>query len=487
MKKYTFLFLSLFLTTAIIAQTAHWAGPTPHPKAGDGKLEVNVLKADENGLFRARITEWSVSSTEVVIDEFDEKYEFVKTHEVSLIGQVKEFRSYEEFAVINGKNYLFTSSFSKPEKKFKLYVREIDLKGEPVGDERLLTSMPAEKLFRTGEFKINVSPNGNHVVILHQLPFVKKQNEKAIIKIYDNSLKEVKKKQVTLPYDWKRGPANTPLINNEGQVFILRTVFEKVFGIKYDVFYYNQSEGKLKQHNLTLESGKEIHECAFEFDNDGNLVVAGFYTDNVKTSRDAMGAYMLRFDAQSGEQLAKGISDFEGKFPDLAPLKCIVSTEGIIMIGEITTVDSKIISQSGTDIKYDKTYVNKDIFLTQFGFDGEVLAGHKIEKANQSRNDRGYLNSAVVLPHNGLVKLLFTDNAIKYDDAFKDKPTYRYVIMATLEADGNLSTKVLTDLGEGFYTSSFKLCTNEFYTLPNDMILLKAASSAEFKFGAVKF
>ena len=136
---------------------------------------------------------------------------------------------------LNKKAFHFKSLFSKDAGKNTLNAIGINADGsfdKPIA----IAGINAEKLAKRGRFDVASSPDGKKLVILSEPEWIKDENEKITITLYNEKLEKLWSSEQTYSYPWTRAVYNEPFVNNDGTVFILKKTDMKGEGNTYLYF-----------------------------------------------------------------------------------------------------------------------------------------------------------------------------------------------------------------------------------------------------------
>ncbi len=201
-------------------------------------------------------------------DRYDTLAQFIESVELRVDAQ----EVYKMFAV-NNEIVVFCVDNFDDEKIDELSVNVYTRKGEKVLS-KVIFSQPSNGGYRN-QFDVNVSPNGQFFGASCSEAFNEKLNETLHIKLLDRSLEQIQKKDIltTLLSDKKR--VNITVVNNQGNVFILKKY--KIKMDNYYMIYAVDKNGVESKTDLKLRV-KKIADFLYTFDQEGNLILGGFFS-----------------------------------------------------------------------------------------------------------------------------------------------------------------------------------------------------------------
>jgi hypothetical protein len=314
--------LLLLVTTANLrAQKANvtWSDDTKMKK---GTLDLDIIYADKSGIY-AQETRLKMKSYFVIgatygegikLKKFDRNFEevFDKEYKKELKG-----RSFNSFFVLKGKVYMYAEDYDKKEKRFQVFVTEIDgASGDLVNDWTEVLSLDRESKKDEFSFHVIHSADSSRMVVVADMST--KENSSVTLVAVDNRLRV--SKPITIQFTDPPGSYDMQevLITPDNKTVIAGKQYEyietgkrkkrkmRVFK-KYLLSIYNDNGKKTADINADVDdkftlNGKLI------FSKKGNLLLTGFYTKDAKKATTD-GLYLYRINTADGAILQKSIKE----------------------------------------------------------------------------------------------------------------------------------------------------------------------------------
>lgn len=255
-----------------------------------------LLDLDGNGFVLLRRKTASTSVSTYWLEYYNTELKIEGIREVVFNGGVMgNSFDIEEITVQNGRIYAFVSHWDKTAGEHSLSVKELTLTGELV-DIAELDAIAAQKMGNRGVFRTTFSDDGSKLLVLSELPFVKKTKEKIRLSCYDvPTMKQLWKQDQELSWDSKRGANNHIAVNNAGQAFLFKKIWEKP-DWKYALYSFD-SKGNWQDYALGIE-GKQIVDHRLEFNNDNEFILFATYsTDPSNFDKKLHGTLFVHLDA----------------------------------------------------------------------------------------------------------------------------------------------------------------------------------------------
>jgi len=399
------------------------------------------ISSEEDGIIQI-----SLLGKEMALQKFD-PVSLKMTNDLRLdISLIPKNFIVELYRSVNQQHFLFYSAWNKAKSKEQLFVQEIDVKvGALVGESRLL--IEADQIAESySKFRFNFSGDESHMVINYQLkPIVKSDavNKDVVgFYVFDDKLQKKWSREITMPHVEKMMDIKDYDVDRNGNAYLLAKVYKDERkemiddkpNYNYQLFMANTEERNFESIELKLED-KFINEIYIYDDKFGNLILAGYYRNMVK-SLGTEGAFIFKID-ENGK-----VSNFHnGAYPfplellkqyekkadqdklDKADKKDKTEAEAfqvdfhsipifddnsLMIIGEQYYKKSRTYYSNGKSYT-ESTYYYGDIYVMKINSDGELVWTRKIPKQQQGGRGRGGM-SFKYMHHNGNNYFFYLDN-----------------------------------------------------------------------------
>ena len=407
---------------------------------------------------------------------------------------VEPLEDFVNVVYLNKKVYHFKSLFSKDAGKNTLNAIGINPDGsfdKPIA----IGNINAEKLAKRGRFEVASSPDGKKLVILSEPEWIKDENEKITISLYNEKLEKIYSTEQTYSYPWTRAVYNEPFVNNDGTVFILKKTDMKGEGNTYSVFSFNGKS--LKEFKIQLDGNKKAATMVKTFSPEGNLTIAGYYTEDAKvkigTGTAYHGSFINSFDKSGETTKITAVNPFE-KRKDIAAKSIIFNGNNIILMGEELFVNAKSAGTSQDMFAKDYTYAANNIWIDGCDASGKSIYGTSIKKDNSSNNDFGRWNSYFSALMKGKIYVIFNDEKYKYDEKkkaviFGGSP--KIAVYATVDPNTGVaaSTRPMAFIPAlyGEKETPMFLHPDVYLKLNDNQCIIKAENTDLYRFGMMSF
>jgi hypothetical protein len=407
---------------------------------------------------------------------------------------VEPLEDFVNVVYLNKKVYHFKSLFSKDAGKNTLNAIGINPDGsfdKPIA----IGNINAEKLAKRGRFEVASSPDGKKLVILSEPEWIKDENEKITISLYNEKLEKIYSTEQTYSYPWTRAVYNEPFVNNDGTVFILKKTDMKGEGNTYSVFSFNGKS--LKEFKIQLDGNKKAATMVKTFSPEGNLTIAGYYTEDAKvkigTGTAYHGSFINSYDKSGETTKITAVNPFE-KRKDIAAKSIIFNGNNIILMSEEIFVNAKSAGTSQDMFAKDYSYYANNIWIDGFDASGKSIYGTSIKKDNSSNNDFGRWNSYFSALMKGKIYVIFNDEKYKYDEKkkaviFGGSP--KIAVYATVDPNTGVaaSTKPMAFIPAlyGEKETPMFLHPDVYLKLNDNQCIIKAENTDLYRFGMMGF
>ena len=322
-------------------------------------------------------------------------------------------------------------------------------------------------LLRTKKiFSHRLSPDSSKVLVFARSSFERNEFEDYKFIVFDQQLKNIWSKKVSVPYLDKHYVSEEFQVDNMGNVYQLGTMkrLEKPENVnyKYELFIYKQ-EAKTPDKFEFNSKGNFFTKMKTAIDQDNNIICAGFYSK--ENSLDKDGAFYIRMNPQTKQILSSSFKEFDidfitlyekrakqrkdnrkeekGKSVELEDYyfqQLVLRENGqALLIGEkryITHSSGGPQSPSSTSYHYD------EILVISIDTKGDISWYKKISK-RETASVEEYYSSYAILVNNSNQYFLFNDNEKNLQLEKGERATglgigaVPILSMVTLDSEGN--------------------------------------------------
>jgi hypothetical protein len=299
-----FLCLALMQVLFLRSQTIEFIEPRNVQNVPEAEFS-NFTVGDHYYVLQKRFRLMAPVMYDLQLDAYDAARKPIGSNTLDKTLEMGDANIYEGIFPLKDKLVMFKSEFSKASgsKMSYLWYYPFDVTGKRQKKQSLLT-INAESAANSGNFGVNVSPDGTKVAVISELPYEKEGMEKCVITVFDQTFKQLWKKEYTFPYESAKAPKNEIFVNNEGVAFILKRIAIKKAFDQFSVFTFGNNGAQVTEKKIELENGFTISTWKNLFTTTGDLQIAGyFYIDkkvgiNVETPD---GTFFLDVKAGTGD------------------------------------------------------------------------------------------------------------------------------------------------------------------------------------------
>lgn len=462
-------------------------------KTSRKKTLTGIIAHDQSGFYalqRERKGFLGLSS-DLTIDHYDNNANQTKSIDLSLESGKKEM-VYESILHINDKLYLFTTYQDQKTKMNSLYVQTIDKNSlSPNSEAKKLVDIDysGNRKSNSGEYSISLSKDASKVLVFYNQPYDKGEKEKFGFSVFDNAMNLIWNKSVTLPYNDELFDIERKRVDNEGNVYLLNTVYKEKRRKKrhgepnyqYTILSYKKGVEAVNEYPIDLP-GKFVTDMQFTIANNHDIVCAGFYSDQGTYS--IKGTYYISIDAKTKAIKSQSYKEFsidvlfenltekqqkrlekkieKGKEVELYEydLDNIILRDdgGAMLVGEqyfvnIVTTTQTMSTGTGTTTTTTTTYYYNynDIIVVNIDPKGQIEWVKKIPKRQVTTNDGGFYSSYVISITNGKLYFVFNDNPKNLLEKTTDSKKFAtfsnqkgsIAVLVEVDKDGNYTKEPL--------------------------------------------
>jgi hypothetical protein len=470
------LFIPLLITSTVFAQVKvtekvdiKWG---PEVKIEKKSSFYDVLTFDDKGYYMLKSTKKGTQ-----IDRYNKDLSLNKSLLLDLKYENKTMAR-EGITFFNNSIVVFSSFSDNKAKKNYMFYQVVDQKNlEQNGKLNKLSEISFEKKRRDGGFGYDKSPDSTKMMIYASMPYVKEGPEKFGFAVHDESMKEIWKKDIELPYKEELFGVEGYDVSNKGNVFITgieykeRKEAKKRKGKpnhKYHILGYFDNGARVKDYEIDL-GDKFVTDLTATVRDNEDLICTGFYSDNGNWS--IRGTFFLTIDGETKKIKTKSFKEFDEDFiteglserEEAKAKKKAAKKEqslemynyefremiqredgGAVLIAEqyyhYVTCRTTTSSNGSTTTTCTDHYVYNDIIVINVSAEGQIEWASKIDKHQHSTNDGGYFSSFSTHVKGDKIFLVYNESAKQYYEKEKwkemEKKDKKAMLTLLVEVDG---------------------------------------------------
>ncbi len=440
--KYKFILIISIFITFISNQLAQeykvdWSSPVNHTEE---ETLTDIISFDDKGI----VVVLNKDKSTVRIDYYKSDKTFLETKNINLNGNVLKVSRVGESLSI------FYSRYDGHHKKNKLFVRTIT---KEETKEQLLEESSVLKNYHNN-FKISISPNYKKVFVLTEKPYKERGKEGIVLSVFDELLnKERSQFYLMSQIDSKKRKVNVPMINNNGEVYIIKRDKQKTKSHYYILTYPTSNQVNFKEFKLSY---KPILDLEYSLDNDKNLILGGTFSS--PNSRKAEGVFIAKFNA-NGNQIERKEYGFRLETMLEFTTKKVLKKEGLGLLNFKTK--EVIIQKEGFSLILEhrekitnpksnvKTEKRDGIIVYSFNFSGDYNWDRSIRFNQRDETEKGYWNSFICFNDTARNQLSIAYNEVGFEKKKEVEFGLNTIIgtkQIAISKQGNVTIKAVTNL-----------------------------------------
>jgi hypothetical protein len=384
--------------------------------------------------------------------------------------------SLEEF---NDNLFLLTKAWGSNAEAYTLQALPIDPVTLEAGTARDLVSFDSRHKKINASITTGTSNDKALVLLFATEPYDLNEDRKYYMGVWDNKFSKQWERITYLPYSAKFIILKGQRVSTRGDVYLACRQYEKevinnplqgtidnMSPYKYKLFVYSKNDSLPREYTVDLK-GKFVHDAILDFDNNGNLIIAGLYKNNL--SGRVSGSFIAKLD-KSTQQItiskmealptgnlltrvaADGCGSADANDPGLDPAFKLVGGNqrddgSIDLLAEHNTVSHHSSVSLATSSMVDQTtYKANDVVVVSFKPDGRIIYTHLPKKQEESpfwtHISIRYMN------HGNDLVLFYNDNKknvagqLSQSLQAADSLGNSVFVMATINANGEVRRQV---------------------------------------------
>lgn len=380
------------------------------------------------------------------LDAYDANRKPIGSNQIDKVLEMGDANIYQGVFPLKDKLVMFKSEFSKASgsKMSYIYAYPFDVSGKRQKKVQL-TTINAESAFNSGNFGVNVSPDGTKIAVISEQPYDKEGMERCTVTVFDDQFKQLWKKDYTFAYESAKAPKNEIIVNNSGVAFILKRIPVKKALDQFSVFTFADGGKNVIEKKIELENGFTVSSWKHLFTPAGDLQMAGFYYMNKKVGinvEDPDGTFLLQVKAATGD--IAGVKSPKVRSGSIKINQLLPAADGgFILVGE--TLYEKSTLKPGGQFEYNYDYNTGTTYITKLAADGNMQWDYEVRRNLRSNNDGGRFFGVYAWLNGNDVNLFFTDELTNHDNKrqFVEFGTRWINLFQTVGADGKLKGETL--------------------------------------------
>lgn len=452
----------------------------------------------------------------------------------------KKVRDFENVIMLGDKLWFLTSFNNLGKKKNYLFAQQLNTRLQASNNLILMGEIDSKNKVKEGRFDTHISRDSSKLLVYNQLPYNRNEPEQFAFRVFDTNLNELWKKNIRLPYPDDVFDVKDYRVDNEGNVYILgvvyetkkaRTVSNRSANYRYSVLAYTDEGERKKEYKISLRD-KFITDLTFRVGNDGNLVLAGFYSE--QSVENAKGTCYFRINAETEEMMRIAVKEFDFEFlteqmnerqRDRAELAeergdtrreaellqydlddlILRSDGGAVLIAEQyyvfedtyqDFVDPRFggvgrVGRFGNaGFQRDRYYNYNDIIVVNISPDGNIDWASRIPKRQRTVNDGGYYSSYAKTITSGKLYFVYNDNPRNLEaDERRRNRIYDFngagsvIIMAEVDMQGNVNLFPIDSSRNASVLTRPKICRQ----IGKRTMAIYGENGRRYRFGSLDF
>jgi hypothetical protein len=245
--------------------------------------------------------------TDDVIDVFDETLKLTASRTIDFKNQTGLL----QYIMLN-KTGAVIFYLQQDKKQSVLFAQPVNSKFIEIGKPIAIDSIVDRRELISSNLRFKPSVDQSQLMIYYPY-FTGSKLESVKFICVDRSLQLLYNKTVVMNRDERELEESKPIVDNNGNAYLILKPETQFEGSQYDVFRVG-SNGDIKTYSIVTDKAL-FGEPAFDIDNkNGNLVMCAFYNDNKRAEDVANGFMFASFDPANGTPVKVNYTPFSKQF-----------------------------------------------------------------------------------------------------------------------------------------------------------------------------
>lgn len=345
--------------------------------------------------------------------------------ELEIVGGVfNDSYSIREVVGLGESAYALVEHLDKPNGKKSLHARKVSPNSSVEEEGKEVLSFAFEKVMKSGYMEAASSPNHEYMAVVGLLPYVKKEQAKIKVAVFDKNLNEVSSSQFEIEGADVKNKRIEVQVANDGTTYITRFTNKMKEGYRLLVHQYDIGSSSVAEtYEVSVGDDYRMESYGYATNDKNELVVAGTFYENKASvssgdipSRSVESLFVFRTAGKSEGVMTE--SDIDSPMPALQISHILFSGETIFVVGEQRYEKRETpTASSGTTALSNSYYMYKhrNEFIFGFNSEGEKSFELQLEQSFDARDfDRMYSSAYHMV--NGNLVAIYNDQYSKYRD-----------------------------------------------------------------------
>lgn len=398
---------------------------------------ISFAGSDENNFYAIRVNiKGGGFSRNFMLEKYNKQLELITSTPFDVIGKQKRviFNLQTAF-ILDNKLYAISTLQNLSDKTYKLQATEIDKETLlPTDNQKILAEMSFEdqNRYNVGSFNLDFSSDSSKVLINYIMPYEKGAPEKFGIKVYEKDFSLLWENDIELPYEDQLFTLNSLDIDNQGNVYFLGKVYEKVAKekrkeeVNYQYHAFKYSSGKSEPFEYIIDSKSNFfNEINFSINEKQEIICFGFYSTKLNAASE--GTFFIKLDTQTNKVVKEKLMSFNDyyiskngsiekdiRYVNYRFKQFIQNSDGsYTLVAEQFRIETRIKTSTNSSgmPTTSTTYIYHfdNILALKFDKEGSILWIKVVPKSQESTNENGTYMSYAFFQKNNNIYLFFNE------------------------------------------------------------------------------
>lgn len=435
-------------------------------KRVNGSQEFSFV-SNENNYFFTSYTNHGLRT--FYLQSFDKNGASLVNNELSVeVGVFNNSYSIDEIAGFNNKVYALVEHLDKPAGKNTLTAREIEGSGNVSTSETELMSFAFEKTMNSGFNYSSVSPDGNTLAVVGELPYNKEMPAQFKIATYTKDLKKIKEGEIKFPGENTKNKSISVITANDGTVYLIRKGMTKKGEITLAAYQWqSDAPTEVKEYIIELTPPNQVFNYTYAISKNDELIISGLsYERKTLTVGETKAIGGFYFTNKGKKENLFKTFNLDAPVDNLTARKILTNGNTIFLVAEqykeqrITPPASAAGSMSNFDFNYD--YTHKSEFVIALDNEGTKKFQLEVAKDFMARDyDKQYYSAYYIC--NDKLTIIYNDQTRKHVKGYESYYSSEIPVLVQITNDGLMQSPLVfkDDLKLEQYYGLFPAMSNQ--------------------------
>jgi len=338
--------------------------------------------------------------------------------------------------------YALVQNLSKTKGANTLYAREVSPNGTVATEEVEVVKVNFEKMMNSGFHFAAVSQDKKTLAVVGELPYEKEVSTKMKIALFDAELKQLSENEITLPGEGSKNKQIEVFVANDGTVYILKRMFNKIGEIVLTVYQYSANSPKdIKEYVIETTAPEYVSSYVSEVNAANEFVVSGTtYIRKTMTVGDKQASGVFYFTNKGKSEAIMKTMALDAPVDNLTAQKVLINGTTVFLTAQQFKME-RIDPTNPSTFDYNYNYTHKAEYIIAMDLEGNKKFQLNLTKDFKAYNFNKQYESAYFICNDKLT-IVYNDLTSNYVPVQSSSYANVLPVLVQITNDGLLQSPI---------------------------------------------